>query len=381
MLRPLSLVLGATLLEACSSSSSPSTAGGACKADALVIVSDYTSSGVGHLALDGTGFLQFGTDLGADPMISSSGGRAFFLARDLGKLYELDPHCGTPTGTVFDANDAAHQGSANPQDLAVAPDGSLWIPRYNVPSVLQLSPKGATVRSIDLSSYAPDGMNPDATAIDIETVNGQPKAFVALERLDNSQPIPVPYADKPSQIVRIDVTSGMVEGTTDLVGRNPFAGIVSYGGGLWLAEPGTFGSATEMLAGIERFDPQTNTSALLVKETDLGGSVSEVAVTSGCGAAIVSDASMNNLTSLVTFDPTTGAVLKSATSPVFGPTSGFNLYGMLWVGNVLLVGDRGMATGGQYAVHAFDMTAPCTLKQRTDSIFLKQAPIALRAVK
>ena len=28
-----------------------------------------------------------------------------------------------------------HEGSANPQDLAVAPDGTLWVPRYNVPSV------------------------------------------------------------------------------------------------------------------------------------------------------------------------------------------------------------------------------------------------------
>ncbi|HEY2510370.1 MAG TPA: hypothetical protein VGI39_05930 [Polyangiaceae bacterium] len=381
MLRPLSvLALATSLLPACSSSSSPSSPPASCNADALVVVSDYTSSGVGHLALDGTGFLQFGTDLAADPMLATSAGRAFFLARDLGKIYELDPHCGTPTGTVFNANDAAHQGSANPQDVAVAPDGSLWIPRYNVPSVLQLSAKGDPVRSIDLSPYAPDMTNPDATAIDIEMVSGQPKAFVTLERLDNSQPIPVPYPDKPSQILRIDVTSGQVEGTTDLVGRNPFGGIVSYGGALWLAEPGDFASATEMLAGIERFDPQTATSALRVKETDLGGSVSEVAVTGGCGAAIVADASANNLTSLVTFDPQSGAVLANASSPVFGPTSGFNLEGMLWVGNVLLVGDRG-GSGGQYAVHAFDLTAPCSLKVRTDTIFLKQAPIALRAVK
>jgi hypothetical protein len=75
-------------------------------------------------------------------------------------------------------------------------------------------------------------------------------------------------------------------------------------------------------AGIERFDTATSTTRLFVSERDLGGSVSEVAVTDGCGVAIVAGPQRDvNPTSLVTFDPVTGKALSSARAPVLGPTN------------------------------------------------------------
>ena len=376
MPRPLALLPIAWAVGACSPSSPPAPAPGACHDDALVVVSDYVSSGVGGFSLGGTGYIQSGVDLAADPALSVSGGRAFYVARDLGKLYELDPRCGTPTGAVFDANDPSHPGSANPQDVAVAPDGKLWVARYNVPSVIAIDADGGVARTIDLSSYSPDG-NPDANAIAIVDVGGAPTAFVALELLDHSQPMPRPFPDRPSLLLPIDVTTGAARSPIPLAGRNPFGGFVPYGGALWMAEPGDFASSTETLAGIERFDPEAGTSRLVVRESDLGGSVSEVAITSGCAAAIVADASPKNLTSLVTFDPVSGAPLTTAAKPVFGPTADFDLEGMIWVGSALAVGDRTVTPRG-YAVHVFDRVRGCSLAERADAIFLPQKPVAFQ---
>src|SRR4051812_23086004 len=67
---------------------------------ALVAVSDYASSGVGRLALDGGGALSFGVDLGKDPALTVSQGRAFFVARDGDAIFEVDPRCGTAIARI-----------------------------------------------------------------------------------------------------------------------------------------------------------------------------------------------------------------------------------------------------------------------------------------
>jgi hypothetical protein len=363
----------APVLAACTDSPAERAAGPCASLDVLVAASDYASSGVGAFALDGRGSLAFGVDLGTDPMLAVSRGRAFLIARDHDTVFELDPRCGTATSRI-NVHDTSKQGTANPQDVAVAPDGTLWLPRYNVPSVLVVDAAGAVHGSIDLSPYDPD-TNPNASAIRIVDGAGGAKAFVTLERLDDTKNPPEP--NLPSQVIRIDVASMKVVATIDLEGRNPF-GLVEHGGLFYIAEPGNFSALDEPAAGIERFDPATGTAHLLVRERELGASVAEVAVTSGCGAAIVADATAKNVTSLVTFDPTTGAVVTAAADAVLGPTEGFDLQGLAWKGDVLLVGDRRRTDRG-YAVHAFDRTGACTLVARPDVIFLQQKPIALRA--
>src|SRR5207302_5909158 len=100
----------------------------------------------------------------------------------------------------------------------------------------------------------------------------------------------------------------------------------------------------------ERFDTETGVPTLLVKEKDLGGSVAEVAVTRGCGAAIVAGPQKDvNPTTLVSFDPVTGHVTSRA---VIGPTPGYDLQGLAWRDGTLYVGDRRADSGG-YRVHVF----------------------------
>jgi hypothetical protein len=345
---------------------------------ALFAASDYSSSVVGALALTGTPTFKSDVDLGADPALETSNGRAFFIARDRDTVFELNPACSTPMAE-WSVNDGA--GTTNPQDVAAAPDGSLWVPRFDVPSVAVVDACGARVATLDIASYDSDG-NPNASAIVIDTVAGSAKAFVALERLDDH--LPTLPSVQPSMMLRFDVASKSVEAAITLAGRNPFGLMREYAGGLYLAEPGNFDAVGEAYAGVERFDVATSTTALLATEAALGASVAEVAVTDGCAAAIVADATPNvNRTALVTFDPTTGAPFTTWPSPVFGPTDNFDLEALTWLtladgSEVLLMGDRRIDAGQGYPFHVFALTAPCTLTEQADSIYVPLGPIGVR---
>lgn len=368
--------LGAlAVLVACGGSgtrtgSSSADASSACApSDALWAASDYSSSAVGALSLaHGVTSTNLGVDLGADPALAVSNGRAFFVARDQDIVFEIDPVCGTPKAR-YSAHVASQAGSSNPQDVAAASDGSMWIPLYNVPTLLVLAPDGTVARTINLSAYGGDG-NPDASAIAIVDTPAGEKAFVALERLSTSF-----QAVQPSWMLRVDVATGVVETHIELVGRNPF-GMFQDGPLLWLAEPGNFDSADEPMAGVERFDTSTSTTALVASEPHLGGSVAQVVVSGGCGVAIVADATSVNATSLVTFDPTTGnPIATGANSPL--ATAGFDLQGMAWVRGALLVGDRSARAATGYPVHTLDVTGTCALSRQSDQVFLPLPPVAV----
>lgn len=338
--------------------------------DAIVIGSDYVSSRVGSVSLDGTANLAWaGVDLGGDPILATSRGRAFFIARDKDLIFELDPSCGKPRAKI-DVHDPKRQGTTNPQDVAIAPDGAWWVPRFNEPSIAVLDGNGIITKTIDLSMHDPDG-NPNASSIKIVEVGGASKAFVALERLDDHDQL---KSKLPSWMLRIDLASGAAD-HLELVGRDPFGTMEEADGFFYLATPGNFDATDEGAAGVERFDPATFTSKLLAPERDLGGSVTQVAISKNCGAAIVADPTTNvNRTSVVVFDARSGQTIAKN---VFGPTEGFDLSSLTWRGNLLLVGDRRRAARG-FPIHVFEATDACALTLRADTIFVSQKPLAVR---
>lgn len=338
----------------------------------IVAASDYSASAVCGAPGCTLGEGTTGNDLGKDPQLTSTNGRAFFLARDNDLLFELDPSCGKAIARMS-VHDLAVTSIANPHDVAAAPDGALFVPLYNVPKIAIVK-DGKVEGAIDIAQYDPDG-NPQADAIRIVNVGGVPKAFVTLERLDDGNKL---RSAQTSQMLRIDVATRTIEAAIDLVGRNPFNPMAEQDGVLFLAEPGNFDVADDDLAGIERFDTATSTSKLLVPEKSLGGSVAEVAVTNGCGVAIVAGPEPNvNPTSLVAFDPETGAVLDK----VMEATPGYDLQGMAWKDGTLYVGDR-RARSGAYRVHVFERDgAGCVLRSSPRTIDLPQRPVALRAAK
>jgi hypothetical protein len=319
-------------------------------------------------------------DLGADPQLASSNGRAFFLARDNDLVFEVDARCGTPLSRAS-VHDLAPRDpitgevrAANPHDAAAAPDGVVVVPLFTA-GRLAFMKDGKIQTSLDLSPYDPDG-NPQADAVKIVSVDGSPKAFVTLERLDDNDLL---RSHQPSQMLRVDVTTRAVEAAIDLVGRNPFNPMSELDGALYLAEPGSFEHDDDELAGIERFDTRSSTSRMLVHERDLEASVSEVAVTNGCGAAIVAGPQKDvNPTSLVTFDPETGRVITPLRAPALGPTPGYDLQGLAWRGRTLYVGDR-RRSGAGYAVHVLEDNGSCALTDTGRTIDLPQRPVALRA--
>jgi len=365
-----SLVAPLVTILACGggSGSSNSTPSVCPNASALWAAADYGgSAGVGSISLTGQLTSVVGrVDLGGDPAMSLSAGRAFYVARDLDAVFELDG-CGTPKQR-FSAHLGSHQGTSDPYAVAVAHDGTIWIVLYLAAAVLVLDPDGSVARTIDLGAYDSDG-NPEASDIVITDTPAGEKAFVTLDRLN-----PYPNSVQPSWMLRIDVPSAKVDEKIVLAGRNPYS-MTQDGTALWLAEPGNWDDAAEPDAGIERFDTSTSSTALVAPEARLGGSVEQVAVSGSCGVAIIGDSSPVNATSLVTFDASTGAPIVTASrSPLV--TAGFDLEGLSWIGEDLLVGDRRRAASG-YPIHVFSGNAACTVMERTNPLFVPMQPVAV----
>jgi hypothetical protein len=337
-----------------------------------------------------------GTDLGKDPQLTIDNGRAFYLARDNDLVFEVHPTCGVPIKRVS-VHDLAPKDPARPakphEDAATRDGNTLVVPLYNAARLAFLKKTSggewAIDTTLDLSRFDSADGNPQADAVRIVDVGGVEKAFVTLERLDDRDGL---RSKQPSQMLRVDVATRTIEATIELAGRNPFNPMAVLNGALFLAEPGNFNAADDDLAGIEKFDTATSTTRLFVKEKDLGGSVAEIAVTKGCGVAIVAGPDAANPTSLATFDPETGALLSGAVlsssgsgagaGAVLGPTPGYDLQGLAWKdGTTLYVGDR-RAGGDGYTVHVLAKEGDsCTLKDSGRTITLPQRPVALRAAK
>jgi hypothetical protein len=346
---------------------------------ALVAASTtYQSGALGAIATDvSSSCFASGLDLGGDPALASSNGHTFWVDREGANVYPLD-ECGGPHGKIALSTDSSVL--LDPQDVAVDSSCALWIPYYAVPRLEQRGADGSLLRTVDLSSYDTDG-NPNASSASVVTTSRGEELFVTLENLD-AEEMPMPEAF--SQMLVVDVATAQPTNVVKLAGTNPFGLTKVAGAHLYLAEPGSFEAIGEAAAGVERFDPETQSGTLVATETALGGSVVEVAVSNDetCAAAIVADAELNiNRTTLVQLDLTSGQV----TATLLPQTAGFDLDGLSWVqGDTrLLVGDR--SGNGPYAVHAFSRASGtsggCTLTEEPDAIFLPQAPLAFHAVK
>ncbi len=365
----------------CVSETPPATPNECTDVELIVAASDYERTVVcgAPRCLDIPGQTS-GDDLGKDPQLVSTNGRTFVIARTNDLIFEVDSACGafkrTASGVVRHhlASLAPDGRTANPHEVAAAPDGTLVVPLFNAAKLAFIAPDG-TITDLPLSAYDEDG-NPQADAVSVVDVGGVAKAFVTLERLDDNDPLLL--SKQSSQMLRVDVATRQPEAVIELAGRNPFNAMSQLGSLLFLAEPGKFESAEEELAGIERFDTATSATSLLIREVELGGSVSEVSVSEGCGAAIVAGPEPGlNPTTLVTFDPDSGRVISTYGAPIYR-TPGYDLQGLAWSGRTLYVGDRRRGPSG-YVVHVFEDRGGCSVVETGRTIDLPFPPVALRA--
>lgn len=270
--------------------------------------------------------------LGGDPAMAISRGRVFVTIRDRSRIAEIDP--GGPLlieGSQFDVPPT--DSVTNPHDVAVASDGMLWVPRFNMSSLAILRDDGTLAGEVDLSAYADDDGLPEMeSAIAIGD-----KVYVALERLSWAGSRYV--TNESSLVLGLDVATRSVVETIPLEGRVPFGRLFPSPDDenvFFVAVPGNF-DEIDARDGIERVDTKSGTSRLVARETDLGGSVSEIAIASEDEAyAIVARPEATNDTSLVRFRPSTGEVTSTlATTP-----GEYRLWGLAIVGNDIVVGDR-----------------------------------------
>ena len=373
-LRP--LAVAAVASAACTDAPADSAPRACSDVRLLVAASDYSSSVVCGAPGCSAGPGTTGADLGKDPQLAQTSGRTFFLARDNDLLFELDPSCGTPIGRAS-VHDAATSGTANPHDVAAAPDGSLFVVLYNTPKIAFVR-DGRFEGAMDLSPYDGDG-NPQADAIRIVAVNGAPKAFVTLERLDDRDRLALEadFADAPDR-------RGDANGRGD--DRSRRGAIRSTrcrrtAGRSFSPSPGTSTPPTMRSPGSNASIRRRRRRGILVAERDLGASVAEVAVTPGAARRSSPEPQKDvNPTSLVTFDSDDRADRRLARRPPSsGPPPGTTCKGSPGAAVTLYVGDRRRGEAG-YRVHVFEregQVASSVLRRRT--IDLPQPPVALRA--
>ena len=376
--------LAVTVVLGCGEPAAAPTVDAGCKEHAvLAALSDFQrTTTVGVLGPNDATLQLANIEFGADLALRVSAGRAFYLNRQDGVLFPLDGACGVPQAKLLVS---PSQKGWNPQDVACAPDGALWIPFYNQPLVRML-PAGAQdgdpgVLDFPLSGYD-DDRRPNASSAVAATVAGVSKVFVSLGRLDDESRDPRLIPPKaPGLLVRFDTKTRTADDTFELAGWNPFGQIQIVHDLLLLSMAGNVGLADEPNAGIELYDPARNVSRLVATELDLGGSLAQVAVQDECGAAIVFGPEQDvNPTELITFRAPTSASFDAPVGAVLARrilvTPGYDLQGLAWQGRTLYVGDRRKLQVG-YAVHKYERASESCELRASGDVIVPIPPVAL----
>ncbi|EYF03820.1 hypothetical protein [Chondromyces apiculatus] len=311
----------------------------------LVLESDLrTTSGLGRL--DAEGCLTEaagGLALSGDATLSLGARQLFVLDRSAALVHRVDP-ASLQLGDTLRAQDEG-EVRANPQDVGVDASGRRWVTRFDHPSVLVVE-RGAITARVDVAPYADADGNPEAAAIHV----ADGLAHVALEMLDSAATDAIYPPTGPGVVLAIPTDLAAPIHPIPLVGANPFGRFIEAPWDprlLAVATPGDFG-AIAATDGIDLVDTVAQSARQILSEEVAGGSVTDVALVSPTeGYAIVAGPEEGvNPTRVVAFDPERGEVTR-----VLVTAEGYYHWGLLAVGDLLVVGDR---TPGSARVVFFD---------------------------
>lgn len=345
-----------------------------------MLASDFTTSGVLSVDPDthsgrSLASIEWDPDPELRRLVDPSGREHLFvLGRHLGRLMEIGRD-GSPVRrqdgsprywSVVD--EGAEPSSANPFDVAYAPDGSLWVTRYNQTSLVILDADGKRTGTVDLRGWADADGRPEMTAIAI--VDGI--AYVALARLASTpdDPMPGPTA-MGSIIVAVDTSTHAVSQafpTGALPVPNPVERFRHAVNGprtqLYLACRGAPLSKVKVPGGLVKLDVAAKTQTLAldgraltpVQGTTFRGFLSgyEVLDDERGFAIVASMETSDNPTSVVEFNPATGKIV----SPVWYAKSSYTLFDLVLADDRLLVADR---TDDALAIVVLDATNGSTI--------------------
>jgi hypothetical protein len=230
--------------------------------------------------------------------------RIFVVGSTNGLLTELSPQGAILSQT--DVGDDANRG--DPLDVAIAPDGALWVTRYFARSLLVLAPDGTRRKTIDLSAHAPsDGPSTHAPGMSAIAIVGD-EAFVALRRLDaESRPA------SPPRVVVLDLATGAERASLELPLSDPGDHFVVEPGlhpRLWISCIGAPLSRDAVAYGLVAIDPATHATSASLDLRDTGWFVSDFVLAGAHEgyATVARYLDQDNPTAVVRFDPTTGAM-------------------------------------------------------------------------
>jgi hypothetical protein len=251
--------------------------------------------------------------------------------------------------------------------VAVDAAGRLWIARYSSPSVGIVLPDGSWGGSVDLSALGGADGIPDMEAI---TAAGD-RVFIALERLNADY-----KAEGPGLVAVIPAAPPFaVETSFEIGAQNPFGRLVpapwdATGSTVAVAAPGEIDTTSDANTnGVVLLSLESAQAKLAISEAALGGSPLEIALAGPSEAyAIVGGPVPGvNPTSVVAWDPETGAVTRT----LAGPAEGFVHAGLAVNGPYVVVGDH---TFGAPRIRFFDRTSGAEVFSITPKLL---PPIAL----
>jgi hypothetical protein len=247
-----------------------------------------------------------------DPRTSSS--RLFVVGAATGQLTEL-----SRTGAIVNQWSVLDDGgvgqSASPRDVAIAPDGALWVTRGRKPGLRVLEPDGTPRRTVDLAAFAPGDApadrSPGMTAIAIVGAT----AYVALARTSATSTL-----TNDAQVVSIDTTTYETKLLVDVPMRGPVdrfafeaAASATSLPRLWLACAGDADPVTRR--GLVAIDLDRKEVGTTLDWTTLGLSPIAFAIAGtheGFAIATAPTTSGSTIGALVTFDPgTPGSVVQT----------------------------------------------------------------------
>lgn len=285
--------------------------------------------------------VMLGNDLQLRRIVDAKGTEHLFtIHSDQGVVIERDRE--GRAGRRFEVYDRARgPASANPLDVAIANDESVWITRHGERSLMVFAKDGAPPATVDLSAFADDDGVPDMSAITIV----DDVAYVALRRLEKG----FGTRKNASHIVAIDVTTRTPSLFVELPVKDPGAKFLHSGSELWISCIGgplikdALGNPDpDRSAGLVRIDLAARKATVALSADAANGFVTAFdLVDERTGYAVVAEFAGDNPTSVVKFDPTAGKLLE-------GPwlrTSGYKLWDITALTTaegqgLLLVADR-----------------------------------------
>jgi hypothetical protein len=312
------LMLGALLLAA---APVPTSAVRAAATRGFVLTTDYSTGTLGVVDLDTRAVTPDVAVVSSDPFGRWYKGLLYVVNRyGFDNVQVIDPAQGYATVRQFSVGNGS-----NPQDIAFASETKAYVSRLGSPDLLIVDPaSGAGLGTISLAGFADADGIPEAAQM---TVVGD-LLFVALARLTNFVPADtglVAVVDmRADTVLDVDpVTPGRQ--ALRLHGLNPSTDFAVTSTGtngdthLWIGCTGRWG---DLDGGVEEIVvPGRNlqTSELIrsagfaITEAALGGDATKVVMDDYGHAYAIVDA--GGITSLVSWDPSTGARTATVYSP------------------------------------------------------------------